>query len=405
MSFPIALQSAVFYIVACTPCAKVRHRQKAKEQAKKEREEKAQLEMEQPGLYRHPSPFNTNPYWQEEIERGPSLPKKCNSKNSSQRGLNSSGRDDSAISVADHSNNETSRTNINNVTPVPETEEHDEDWNRRHGYQREDEELWGQRASGQKWKDAFSKARDSAGRLIESTLGIDMDMDKEVTEEERKNFYQAPKNPPVNDYHPPVVRSKPEHRDAHKWMLQPPPAAKVMEGKIPVSRAASSASLPSRSIGSRSAASRDDLSRMVQEKLARQRSQTNKENEPTEEELIDSLFTTRSLSFPTTRSRSYDDSDELENPFEKRRSRLVPRAAPGYESSDEEDMPMPQRNDTGSTTNQSMHASQRPKLPTIVSANSIDSRRSSVRRSKRQHRSDKLKALSGTASPVGDDTD
>ena len=111
MSFPVAVRSAIFYFVACTPCAKVRHRQKAKEQAKKERLQKARLETEQPGLYRHPSPFNTNPYWQEEILMGPSLPKKAASKNSSQRGLESTARE-SNPSVSEHTAIGDSRANL-----------------------------------------------------------------------------------------------------------------------------------------------------------------------------------------------------------------------------------------------------------------------------------------------------
>lgn len=403
MSFPIAVQSAIFYFVACTPCAKARHRQKAKEQAKKEREEKAKIELEQPGLYRHPSPFNTNPYWQEEINRGPSLPKKCGSKNSSQRKLSSSGMQDSAISVLAHTNTETSRTNVDVVTPVPEEEPISEDWNRGHGYQREDEELWGQWAGGQKWKDAFSKARDSAGRLIESTLGLE----KEVTEEERHNFYTTPKNPPVNDYHPPVVSSKPEHRDARKWMLQPPPSAKIMEGKMPVSRTISSASLPSRSGASRSTVGGDEpLSRVVSERLTRGKSH-NSRSEPTEEELIESLFGSRSRSFPRSRSLSLDDSEgSIDNAFDqkKHQRRPKPRAVPaGYESSDE-DVPASSQNGGAELSNQA-HGVHRPKLPTILSAESVNSRHSSVRRSRRQRRSSRRRALSGTASPVGDDTD
>ncbi|KAF7542751.1 hypothetical protein G7046_g10118 [Stylonectria norvegica] len=227
MSFPAALQSAVFYIVACTPCAKVRHRQKTRVRAKKERQEKAKFEADQPDLYQHPSPFNTNPYWQEEITMGPTLPKKSASKNSSQRGLASAGRDSVAPSVSEHTNITDSHTNIGDSTlAITEDGNLSDDWNRRRGYQREDEELWGQ-WSGQKLMDAFSKARGSAGRLIESTLGIE----KEVTDEERREFYFTPKNPPINDYHPPVVSSKMPSKSAHRWMLQPPPSAMIMKAK------------------------------------------------------------------------------------------------------------------------------------------------------------------------------
>lgn len=405
MSLPVAIQSAVFYILACTPCAKIRHRQKTKEQAKKEREEKARIEGEQPGLYRHPSPFNTNPYWQEEISMGPSLPKKSSSKNSSQRGLTSAGRGSSLGSISDHAtNNIGSRTNVGaSTSAITDDEGFSDDWNRRHGYQREDEELWGERP-GHKLMDAFSKARDSAGRLIDATLGID----KEVTEEQRHDFY-FPKNPPINEYHPPVVSSKIPSRNAHRWMLQPPPPAKIMEGKVPVSRAGSSGS---KSSGRTLVGEDVQLGRLVQEKLVMEK--LKKENvNPTETELIESLFLTttqRSLSIHRTRSLSFDTSDDSMD-YGKRHSRLRPVAAPpGADSSDDDssDAPIPfSRSASGLSINKQLtgsHAAQRPKLETINSSRSTTGNRTASRRSK-QRRSVRAKRLSGAASPVGDDSD
>ncbi|KAI5466152.1 hypothetical protein BGZ63DRAFT_400553 [Mariannaea sp. PMI_226] len=404
MSFPVAFRSAVFYIVACTPCAKVRHRHKAREQAKKERQEKARIENEQPDLYQHPSPFNTNPYWQEEITMGPSLPKKSASKNSSQRGLTSSGGDSSALSVSERTNPAESHLQIAPSTTITSDDDAlSDDWNRRKGYQREDEELWGQ-WPGQKFVDAISKARDSAGRLIESTLGID----KEVTDQDRKDFYFTPKNPPINDYHPPVVSSKAPGKDAHRWMLQPPPPAKIMEGKVPVSRAGSSGS---KSSGRTLVAEDVHLSRMVQEKLVMEKLKK-ESNDPTETELIESLFATRtnrSLSIHRTRSLSFDTSDDsTENPFDKRRNRIRPVVAPpGAESSDDEDsdrpVPFSQSVTNISPRTSATHAAQRPNLETIMSTRSLESRTKSTSRAKRK--SIRAKRLSGAASPVGDDTD
>ncbi|KPM38075.1 hypothetical protein AK830_g8498 [Neonectria ditissima] len=408
MSFPIAFQSAVFYIVACTPCAKVRHRQKARVQAKKERQEKAKLEVDQPGLYQHPSPFNTNPYWQEEITMGPSLPKKSASKNSSQRGLTSSGGDSCALSMSEQTNVGGSRLNIApSTTVVTEDEGLSDDWNRRRGYQREDEELWGQ-WSGQKFMEAISKARDSAGRLIESTLGID---NKEVTDEDRREFYFTPKNPPINDYHPPVVSSKIPSKNAHRWMLQPPPPAKIMEGKIPVSRAGSSGS---KSSGKTLIGEDVQLGRLVHEKLVMEKlkkENSNPNSNPTETELIESLFmtrTNRSMSITRTRSLSFDASDDsMDNIRDKRMSRMRPVAAPpGAELSDDEsDEPIPFSHSTMTLGQRatSSHAAQRPNLETILSTRSINSSRMSSKRTKKK--SLRAKRLSGAASPVGDDTD
>ena len=297
MSFAVAVQSAIFYFVACTPCTKVRHRAKARQQAKKDREKHAIEAAQDPDTYyRHPSPFNTNPFWEEEIMMGPSLPKKGKGavKNPSQRGLTSAGHDSDAATRSSLAvstgwvdgsahpdaipsspvHSPVATPGLGSAPTVLPDEEYarsatlsktasvstGDDWNRKR-YQREDEELWGHEISrtGHKLMDAIKQAGSSAGRYVEAKLG----KEKPITDEDRREFYLSPRNPPVNDYHPPVVSSKPAHRDGHRWMLQPPPPAKVMEGKIPVSRSASMASMASR----RTMASGDGpLARFVGEK-------------------------------------------------------------------------------------------------------------------------------------------
>lgn len=341
---------------------------------------------------------------------GPSLPKKSVNKNSSQRGLNSSGRESVELSMSEHTNFGNSRTRFSDsATTMPPTAI-SEDWNRRHGYQREDEELWGQLSglnpgSPSRLMDAFSKARDSAGRLIESTLGIE----KEVTERERRDFYLSPKNPPVNDYHPPVVSSKPPHKDARKWMLQPPPPAKIMEGKVPVCRAASSGSKSSE----RTLASDDSHpGRKVREKMVKKRMR--KENNPTEVELIESLFATRSnLSIGHARSRSlsFNESDDSIDtcPFERRRSRrqMPLSVAPGIESDDDDEPnPLPQVSKTASHTSSTVgFAAQRPKLETIPSTDSSGNARALSKKVGKRQKSTRSRNSAWVDSPVGDDTD
>ncbi|EFX04118.1 hypothetical protein CMQ_1046 [Grosmannia clavigera kw1407] len=292
MAFPVAIQSALFYVLACTPCLSARSRYRTRKQSRRERKERARLDDEEPDLYRHPSPFNVNPYWQEEIMMGPSLPKKGRaggtSKNTSQRKLTSAGKDSSLVTrsslassntgtpidfscpitdmgggpgswpggaSASTQGNGSANSNcpppssptlvpddthsINMVEASATNTTSDEGWNHKR-YQREDEELWGSELSTKnKLMDAIAKAGSSAGRLIESKLG----KERPITDEDRANFYAPPvNNPPVNEYHPPVVSSKPAHKDGLHWMLQPPPPAKVMEGKVPVSRSGSVAS-------------------------------------------------------------------------------------------------------------------------------------------------------------------
>ncbi|ROT39728.1 hypothetical protein SODALDRAFT_339166 [Sodiomyces alkalinus F11] len=240
MSILVAIQSAIFYYVACTPCNESRARHKAKHQAKKDRHEMMRIQMEQPERYPHPLPFHTNPYWQEEIDIGPRPPKKTHNKNTSQRALNSAStvRNSTSASLA-HTNTSSNRDHSISLTsptlspvepPTPITEEV---WNKER-YQREDEELWGHDLSKMRHRlvDNIVKAGNSAGRIIKAELGTK----KQVTEEDRTDFYLTPKNPPVNDYHPPIVGSAPVHKNALQWMLQPPPPAKLMEGRVPVSR-------------------------------------------------------------------------------------------------------------------------------------------------------------------------
>ena len=86
-------------------------------------------------------------------------------------------------------------------------------WNRRR-YQRPDEMLWG------------------------------FDIESEIVEEEATGIsgisrsgttgsgtYYTARNPAVNDLHPPVVSTHPTKKSETRWMLQPPPSAKIMEGK------------------------------------------------------------------------------------------------------------------------------------------------------------------------------
>jgi hypothetical protein len=235
MSLRVALQSVAFYVLSCSACAKINHRRKAKEKAKRERAEKHELETEQPGLYRHPSPFSTNPYWAEEIMMGPGPPKKkgdkTESKNTSQRALNTAGQGSSYTSSGAVSNTDagTSPTTVTEGSRLS-----GEGWNLKR-YQREDEALWGHdtHGPGQRIIDAIAKAGSTAGRLIESRLSRGA---SGSVEDENPGTYYLAKNPPVNDLHPPVVSTQPASRDETRWMLQPPPPAKVMEGRERVTR-------------------------------------------------------------------------------------------------------------------------------------------------------------------------
>ncbi|KAL0939250.1 uncharacterized protein CTRU02_205860 [Colletotrichum truncatum] len=375
MSLPVAIQSAIFYYLACTPCNEMKAFRKAKKKAKEEREVKRRIEMEQPGLYRHPDPFNTNPYWAEEMAMGPHLPKKSASKNPSQRGLTSAGRTSTAASFGRASTAADSTSPVSPTTSAEQARKLSGDgWNRTL-YQREDEELWGHNLSGMghKLMDNIVKAGNSAGRYVEEKLG----RDKPITDEDRENFYTTPRNPPVNDYHPPIVGSKPSRPDALKWMLQPPPPAKLMEGRVPVTRTGSTSTVASR----RTMASEEQsLDRLVREKALkkklRQGEKARQEETPSESELIDSLIGARSRKSTVSsralsnRSRSLSLESEVSSDGElverrrRARARHIP-LTPEETSSDEDDY-VPR------TWDSIGHASppRRPRLETIGSSRS-----------------------------------
>lgn len=416
MSFLVAVQSAVFYFLACTPCHELHHQHTTRQQAKKERRRKERIVMEQPHLYRHPDPFHTNPYWNEEIRMGPSLPKKRRgsdavSKSLSQRRLTAASRDGRpslgtgssvVISMSEMGSvasprPSTSPANAHGLgsapTVVPEEDREDRtsstlsktasistsaDWNLKR-YQREDEELWGHDDSawsGHKLMDAIKHAGSTAGRYMESKLGLE----KQITDEDRYNFYFTPRNPPVNDYHPPVVSSRPAHKDALRWMLQPPPPAKVMEGKVPVTRSASSTSR--RTISTRDGGS---LGRLVGERAVEAR--IRRGEMPMEDEgrstpsvrksrsRVSTAARTRSRRTTRTSSSATDSEEEAEQLSSRRRR--VSYRPPGLESDDEDEGAYTSKSpDPLSNVSMSTHAAQKPRLPTILSSG-YDDRKSS----------------------------
>ncbi|KAE9376835.1 hypothetical protein N431DRAFT_436074 [Stipitochalara longipes BDJ] len=138
-------------------------------------------------------------------------------------------------------------------------------WNRKR-YQREDEALWGHDVPGpgQRIMDAIAKAGSQAGRLLEGRLS----KGGSGKEEENPGTYYLARNPPVNDLHPPVVSTAPSSRDETRWMLQPPPPAKIMEGKERVNRSRAGSDL-SRRGGEGTPLSRQVTERLVDAKLQR----------------------------------------------------------------------------------------------------------------------------------------
>ena len=211
-------QSAVFYYLSCAPCTTFAHQRKRQKANRKARAEKSATENTDTGVYHHPSPFDTNVYWQEEIllGPGPSLKRgtKERGKSESTKRLNTNGPGSSAgTSSADTTMVESSTVEVHDRRS---TEEGAEGWNCRR-YQRPDEVLWG-------FEDQASAAGESIGMSVNGQRSV-----------RSIGTYYTARNPAVNDLHPPVVSTPPTSKNETRWMLQPPPSAKVMAGKVPAS--------------------------------------------------------------------------------------------------------------------------------------------------------------------------
>lgn len=236
-------QSAIFYYISCAPCTKLAYRRKRRKQLKRERSEKALHEAEE-GLHQHPSPFSTNPYWKEEISLGPGPPQRKAVRDGKGKPKDSRGLRTGGVG----SSTETGTSSADTVVEEDGGEkmmDNGEDWNRRR-YQREDEILWGKEEEDGKLTGMSPASRSASGNA---------------------NYYQA-RNPAVNDLHPPVVSTQPTHRSETQWMLQPPPRAKIMEGKEKAdspnrSRSGSGASKDSRASGKKP----ESLGRQVGDRL------------------------------------------------------------------------------------------------------------------------------------------
>ncbi|KAJ5247474.1 hypothetical protein N7468_002457 [Penicillium chermesinum] len=188
-------QSAVFYYATCTPCAESADRRKRRKDAartQREMERRApEIITDQPRLFPQPTAFSTNPGWREEIAMGPGPPARRGGHRNNHQRTNSWNTDESSLKGQAGPSKQPLGERLKSMR-----------------YQREDEPLWGQEVRGS------SIGFSGRGRADRS---------------EPSKYYIA-RAPPVNDLHPPIV-SGPISRAETRWMLQPPPSAKVMAGK------------------------------------------------------------------------------------------------------------------------------------------------------------------------------
>lgn len=199
------VQSAVFYYASCTPCANSIDRRKRLKDAvrsKRERERSEALVTDQPRPFVQPIPFSTNPGWNEEIALGPGPP--ARNHRALNRRTDSWNVDDMSDCSMDADVEGPLSSQKKDKRPL-----RGDRWGRMR-YQREDEPLWGEETEVK---------GSSVGLSGHGKAGA----------KEPSKYYIA-RVPPVNDLHPPIV-SGPKSRAETRWMLQPPPSAKVMAGK------------------------------------------------------------------------------------------------------------------------------------------------------------------------------
>lgn len=206
-------QSAIFYYLSCAPCSKLSYRRKRRKEYKRAKAEKA-LDDAEGGLYEHHSPFTTNPYWREEMAVGPGPPVRKaqrDGRGKPETGKQKKGKERQLRTGGTGSSTETGTSSADTVVGDEGGEQgrdSREGWNKRR-YQREDEVLW-----GLELQEANS---DGLSPISRSGSG--------------STYQYYARNPEINDLHPPVVSTHPRNRTETLWMLQPPPKAKVMEGK------------------------------------------------------------------------------------------------------------------------------------------------------------------------------
>jgi hypothetical protein len=215
MSLAVALQSVLYFVLSCQPCRNVAHERRRARQAALDNQENARMAMEEPDGYAHPAPFSTNIYWQEEINLGPGPPPQRLTRAERRRKLNSKTPGSSGYVSPEGMHTPTGEKTggIN--------------WNRQR-YHREDEPLWG--------RDILHDTRDEGGATHRALSGCSVGLPGVKTSNTATAYHYTLRNPPVNEYHPPIVSTPPLHRSETFWMLQPPPNPSVMAGKVPASR-------------------------------------------------------------------------------------------------------------------------------------------------------------------------
>jgi hypothetical protein len=249
MAIHRGIQSAIFYYLSCAPCTGYSYRKKRRKEADRDRVAKHALEMEQPGLYRHPSPFATNVHWQTEIDLGPTPAPPGKRRAQKKARLRTS--DENASNVA-------SSVNLG----LTQNESNDSTWNLRNWQKDDDDDdnYWG---PNYPYKGSRRPSTNAA-----STISRPLTARTATTDRSAATSYYSASNPPINDLHPPIVTRMDTSADV-MWMLQPPPPARTARGgsRTTLARSDSTASRPSTRRATNENLSRQVSQRIVDEKI------------------------------------------------------------------------------------------------------------------------------------------
>ncbi|KAL4742872.1 hypothetical protein BDV11DRAFT_179676 [Aspergillus similis] len=233
-------QSAVFYYATCTPCADSMAKRKRKKEAvrarsQREKQQSDAIVTDQPRPFPQPTPFSTNPGWMEELALGPNGAKRRGGHRTNMTHHRIESWDTNEYSVGSGEDYDgTGSQPPQRMTKLGSRHLGDR-WNRMLRYQREDEPLWGEEIE-----------------VKGSSVGIS---GRGKVDAKAPSKYCITRVPPVNDLHPPIV-SGPKSRAETRWMLQPPPSARVMAGKDPCRTLAPPVDYRTRRMGSDRSTSR-----------------------------------------------------------------------------------------------------------------------------------------------------
>lgn len=231
---------------------------------------------------------------------------------------------------------------LHGVAATDQERDSSDGWNRRR-YQREDEDLWG-----------FDDMSDD---------GV-----------EDGKYYTAVRNPSVNELHPPVVSSMPANRSETRWMLQPPPRAKIMEGKVQANRSRSESG------GSNGSNRRGEpgLGRRLGERMMEGKRRRVQEGSPAMSRVAtEESQTSSSTTAPGQRHDRHDQhlrltktSTESRSSTESSKQSPKPSSNVPLDDCPTLDAITPPNSMTGATGTKGVLA-ERPALPTIISSTAI----------------------------------